>query len=364
MKNSIPPEIVVISGEQAGARARLDNNSTVTLSGKSDTDIVIRDPSIDGEMIKIVTQDNRVALEVVSGSIEVENTIIEQGKRAKLSEYAKVKIGETVFIHTREPHATWDEIRNLAVINSDKNSSESSTIASNKFSKNIFLSLTALFVILTVSVGVVTATMSRSNLISMSNLENIHSLLIENGFESLQVKRESDENFVIHGFLMKNKERAMLEKLVDEYSVPARLELEVGDQLAMEVREIYRVNGIDVLTQASSAGKVTVKVKSQNISKLEKIKSMALEEITNLQDLEIVYVKNSEESQLIGIDFAYNAADKRITMVVDGDPAYIMTSDESKYYIGALLPTGYKIVDIVDQQVVLEKHGKQKTLNF
>ena len=51
-------------------------------------------------------------------------------------------------------------------------------------------------------------------------------------------------------------------------------------------------------------------------------------------------------------------------MVVDGNPAYLMTYDQSKYYIGAVLPTGHKIVDISKQQVTIEKEGVLTTLNF
>jgi type III secretion protein D len=51
-------------------------------------------------------------------------------------------------------------------------------------------------------------------------------------------------------------------------------------------------------------------------------------------------------------------------MVVNGRPPYIMTYDKSKYYIGALLPSGHKIVSIIDNSVILEKQGKQTTLKF
>jgi type III secretion protein D len=163
---------------------------------------------------------------------------------------------------------------------------------------------------------------------------------------------------------MTNKERASLEKLVDDYKLPVILDLEVGDQLAMEVREFFRLNCIEVMANVIQEGEVKITAKSQSASECKEIKDIALREIANLKILKIELEESEEKEQTIGTDMTYNDADKRITMVVGGNPAYIMTADQSKYYVGALLPTGHKIVEIVDQQVVLEKQGEQKTLEF
>lgn len=363
MEQNIFPEIVVIAGEQAGARTRLKDNTTLTLSNKIDTDIVLRDPQIGNTRLKIITQHLKPSIEVIDGAVKVDNKVIEQGSRIRLPDYTKVEIGETAFVTARMNHASWEEISNLASINMPQAATKSNPAHRYRWHNNIFLSLLALITVLTVIATTVTNTMESSEMISMSNRENIHSLLIENGYESLQVDEQNDY-YVIHGFVMTYNERAQLENLIDEHSVPAKLYLEVGDQLAIEVRELYRINGIEVSTKASAAGKVTVAVKSPVSSELERVKEMALNEITHLHALEIEYAVSEDGTQIIGTDMKFNAADKRITMVVDGDPAYIMTSDQSKYYIGAMLPTGHKIIDIIDQQVVLEKQGKQKTLIF
>jgi len=55
---------------------------------------------------------------------------------------------------------------------------------------------------------------------------------------------------------------------------------------------------------------------------------------------------------------------KRVASVVPGDPAYIVTVDGARYFVGALLPSGHRITEVAAQKVTLERDGQQTTLNF
>jgi type III secretion protein D len=55
---------------------------------------------------------------------------------------------------------------------------------------------------------------------------------------------------------------------------------------------------------------------------------------------------------------------KRIASLVPGDPAYLVTADGARYFVGAMLPTGHRVKEIASQRVTLERDGSQTTLNF
>jgi type III secretion protein D len=55
---------------------------------------------------------------------------------------------------------------------------------------------------------------------------------------------------------------------------------------------------------------------------------------------------------------------KRIASLVPGDPGYVVTADGSRYFVGAMLPTGHRIAEIGAESVTLEFDGKKTTLNF
>jgi type III secretion protein D len=364
MDIKLPPEIVIIAGEQIGARAPLDSNQTITLSGASDTDVMLRDANIESERLKISTLNNKAYIEVINGNIEIEGKSVKHGRKMRLHEYTKVKIGDTAFIYTNEPHISLEEILNKvsAEISKTKSLYFKQSTKPNRFI--ILFSLLILLILTVVLINIVKASFNDAGEHALSTKDTIQGLLYKNGFESLNLVQRSTGLFAVNGFVMTNKERALLENIIDEYKVPVILDLEIGDQLAMEVRELFRVNGIEILAETVQEGVVKVIAKSNSVEEFERIRNIALKEIANLKSMKIELTEKDARTQTIGSNMNYNEADKRITMVVGGDPAYIMTADQSKYYVGALLPTGHKIVDIIDQQVILEKQGKQKTLEF
>jgi type III secretion protein D len=365
MKNTITGEIVLLTGEQAGARARLKSNSSISVSGNLGTDIVIRDKKISNEVLKLFTEDNKVFLQIVSGNIKIDGRTIDHNKKIRLMDDAKVKIGSTVFVHQKILNVPLSEIYNHYRDEEKLRSNKQTLQTENKFTKHIFIfGASVVFVLVTIPVYfAVTHGMQRDKL-HVSVDQQALSLLRKNGFDDLNVTRNNNDQIVISGYVLSYKNRAVLEKIIDDNSIPAVHELKIGDQLAKEVVELFRINGVDIEAVAIDEGIVSVRAEDRDAELADRIKNIALEEIVDLQSLEIEYNISDTVNKSIGEDMTYNENDKKITMVVDGNPAYILTSDDAKYYIGALLPTGYKIIDILAQQVILEKHGKQTTLNF
>ena len=55
---------------------------------------------------------------------------------------------------------------------------------------------------------------------------------------------------------------------------------------------------------------------------------------------------------------------KRIASLVPGEPAYLVTADGSRYFVGALLPSGHRVTQIAKGSLTLELNGQQLILNF
>ena len=55
---------------------------------------------------------------------------------------------------------------------------------------------------------------------------------------------------------------------------------------------------------------------------------------------------------------------KRVAAIVPGDPAYVVTADGTRYFEGAMLPTGHRILAILSDRVQIERDGTASTLNF
>ena len=55
---------------------------------------------------------------------------------------------------------------------------------------------------------------------------------------------------------------------------------------------------------------------------------------------------------------------KRVAAIVPGDPAYVVTADGTRYFTGAVLPTGHRIQAIQANLVQLERDGQISQLTF
>ncbi|MES9938959.1 MAG: hypothetical protein ABW104_04205 [Candidatus Thiodiazotropha sp. 6PLUC2] len=364
MQTTSKIEMIVLTGEQAGARRLLDNNTTFTISGNMDTDMVIRDNAIADERLNLITKDNEVFIQVLNGNIEIQGRKVTSGSLVKVPEYAKVIIGDTTLSYGNRIDASWKDIVEYV------SSMEKSTINSSKLAINIksnyilylFITLTIITMLITYQVHYYNIESSKS--IKITNEEHLLSILSDNGFEDLAVSDKEDRQLVLSGFLMTNKEMSKVETIIDEINYPVLIDISTGDHLAAEVRELYRVNGVETDVKTLKPGTAIVTTKHDDRELLEKLKHIALSEIPSLVELDTEYIGITNKKETVNNSTYNNEDEKRITMVVDGSPAYVMTYDKSRYYVGALLPTGHKIISIVDKEVLLEKEGHLTTLEF
>ena len=363
MQTASEIEMIVLTGEQAGARRLLDNNTTFTISGNMDTDVVFRDPNIVNERVNLITKDSEVFIQVLSGNIEVQGKLVTSGDLVKVQEYAKVKIGETTFSCANNLNASWRDIVDyVSKYEVNNNSNNKLSALRNPYSLILlFLLITALSVL----VAYVYFNKQNANIIStISSKEIVSSYLNEQNYKSLSINENEAGQLIIAGFLMTNKELSNVESYIDTIDIPILLDISTGDHLAAEVRELYRVHGVEADVKALKSDSAIVTTIDHDKEKLKELQNIALLEIPSLKELDTEYIESKKEIDTT-VDTAYfDKEDKRITMVVDGVPAYVMTRDKSRYYVGAILPTGHKIVSILNKEVKLEKGGIYTTLEF
>jgi type III secretion protein D len=94
---------------------------------------------------------------------------------------------------------------------------------------------------------------------------------------------------------------------------------------------------------------------------LSKVKATALRDIPGLLVLDI---NNTPPVAAAAPEPLLDDPGKRVSSIVPGDVAYVVTADGSRYFEGALLPTGQRITAIEEGLVVLERNGTSTTVRF
>ncbi len=131
---------------------------------------------------------------------------------------------------------------------------------------------------------------------------------------------------------------------------------------AAAVAEVYRLHGLSVQAQAGGDGQVEVRVADGDAARgpaAQAAQQAALRDVPGLAGI-AVKAGPAKPPQRPALP---EDPGKRVTAVVaDAELPYLVTADGSRYFVGALLPSGHRVVQIAERQVSLERDGQRTEL--
>jgi len=143
---------------------------------------------------------------------------------------------------------------------------------------------------------------------------------------------------------------------------PLLTEVQVDEQLAIDVADVFRTNGVPVQASVQSPGRVAVDASEPDLDKLARAEQVARRDVPGLHGLEVrngMAAAASPAAAALPPD-----PGKRIAALVPGDLPYVVTGDGARYFIGALLPSGYRIAGIDGRALTLERDGRRTEMQF
>jgi len=189
--------------------------------------------------------------------------------------------------------------------------------------------------------------------------EHLRQSLTHSGFGALHVEVRDNE-LLVTGHLDSLTQRSELERALTQQT-PARLAVWINDQVTASVGEVYRLNGIAAEVRGNGPGVVQVRTHEANTVALEKVQAVARRDVPGLVQLEPV---NDPPPSPPPPETTPNDPGKRLAAIVPGDPAYVVTVDNTRYFEGAMLPTGHRIVSILSDHIQIERNGEVSDLKF
>jgi type III secretion protein D len=131
--------------------------------------------------------------------------------------------------------------------------------------------------------------------------------------------------------------------------------------LARDVTDVFRVNGVAVQAHVTGPGLVVAEAAERDPERLARAVEVVRRDVRGLDKLA---VENRARPLPPPAPPVPDDPGKRIASLVPGDPGYLVTADGSRYFIGAVLPSGHRVTAIAQQRVTLERDGQSQTLNF
>jgi type III secretion protein D len=171
----------------------------------------------------------------------------------------------------------------------------------------------------------------------------------------------SEGRLVIDGYLETDAERTRAEQVLAAQGLRPELRVWVNETVVRAVQDVYRVQGVAAQVQATGPGSVRVSTALADPSPLPEIEAAARRDVRGLNRLD---ARNQPPAHVPSPIPALDDPGKRVAGIVAGPEPYVVTADGTRYFVGALLPTGHRIVAIAGSRVELEREGQASAVVF
>ena len=407
----------VLAGRVRGASAPLERGQAVTVGHDLDADIVLRDPSAEGVRLGLKGRAAAADLDLLEGSVVLLGHELTAPAQAILPLYLPLMIGENA-VAIGDPESTrWTEAERILAaaqppLDDDDEHAQppGQTWQYLLNNTNALVSRSMRFVpVLLIAVITVSALFAiSSGLPAWPKMQprpaKVQAVLLDEGFDGLSVSKSSEgelripDNVGVVGHVLQSGEtrrveagaedgeihrkveaklgyqiriegvvataadRARLRRVMTAHDWQPRVNVQTHEGMARQVEDFYMANGVEAAARAAGAGLVRLDVIGSNPEEAGRLQRLAMTEIKGLRRIDISMLPGADEGGRF--EDMQEGGGKRVVSVIGGPQGHITTADGARYFPGAVLPTGHRIVSIEDTKVLVERNGSRSELNF
>ncbi|MEM7284057.1 MAG: hypothetical protein AAF438_20825 [Pseudomonadota bacterium] len=129
-----------------------------------------------------------------------------------------------------------------------------------------------------------------------------------------------------------------------------------SSNLIAQVDGVFRTNGYAAKLHYRGSGVVLVNNLDPDNPKVQRVAAYVQRDVPGVTKLEFAPFERAPEK--LALPAFPLDPNKRLTTIVDGDTAYVATTDGARYFEGSVLPNGQKIRKITAQGIQVDHHGE------
>jgi len=344
--------IGVQGGIHEGAQSLLGAQQITVIGSAGDCDLCLRDTGIAAHHLAIGCSDGHFVVRPMDGQCSV------NGERLLAGQSASIVCGDRIVLHdtgvsllmaenpvqqTRIDGDTADHGREAGAPPHDERPLRRWT-------------LYACVTLVTLGIALGSHQLLSESLPEPSAITNV-TLLLES-LEMTDAVGVSDESGIVtlSGVLQDDAATA-LEHALQTLPNDVVNRTQSVSRLLEQVRGVFRTNGYHAeLTYAGHGGVQVTNLDGEN-PRIAQIAAHARDDVPVLHALTFAPVVDKDRSGRRLAAFSTDP-DKRLTTIVDGDTAYVATSDGGRYFVGSVLPGGLVLRDISADGIQVDDNGE------
>jgi type III secretion protein D len=376
-----------------GARVPLQRSGLAIIGSADDCDLILLDSGVAARHAAVTVRERDLTLRAIDGQIDVDGRSIAPGEIATLIAGTPIVIGSAKIVIGEDPTPPAESASDEAAPQS--RAADESNAASNPgpspqpneaagargFTKLLYTyapwtrtargkGIAAVVLACLIAGVFYAATFALPTKIATRGAateERVTRLLTALKLQNeIQVSSPQPGVFVLTGTAPDDAAHSDLVRALAAEDLSPVLRLTIGSQLASAVKDVFRVNGFTIDARYSHGGVVVVSGVSESNRHVAPVLEHALRDIQGLNAIRFGEGRTlvsragmaQPQSRQIGV------GSKRVVSIVEGEPAYIVTSDGARYFVGATLPEGHRVLGISKGSVILERDGERMVMTF
>lgn len=215
----------------------------------------------------------------------------------------------------------------------------------------------------------------------------ISQLQREPEFAALQLSRDAQGQPVLSGHVAGQSQQAQLQQRLLALGLrpplPSMQALQVDSQLAAAVEELLQMQGFQARANVFGLGQVRLEPAAPAASGApagpsaeawQQALAQLRSALPQLRSLELstppaparadASAQAASDSRLPTLPSAGAEPGKRIVALVSQGLPHLITADGARYFVGAVLPSGHRLVAVQPQALLLEREGRTSRIDF
>lgn len=361
----------VLNGRLAGAERPLHVGKYLRVGHALDNDIVLRGARTLGISLALDLADDQARLRVISGEIILLGRPVGVDEEAILPPYVPLQIGEFAVAIGGDVEDRWQEAERIG---------QSLVAPANKFEvtpperaglaermatrlypvRDHFINRpSSMWLLIALGLMLIgfaaVAPVSDAIRSELYSPRAVKATLSATGFTGLKVTRDSaSQTLIVSGMVTRDKDAARLRKLMADKFPGSLVDIATPGSLAAAATDILRNNKVDAEATPGRVG--ALKIISEYLPGDRQVELTALLK-RDLPSLNTVEYQMDNRRGDRDLQYFFNNAGTGLATYVDGAPGYIVTQDQTRWFVGSVVPTGHKILGIGDGRITFERQG-------
>lgn len=322
----------VVSGLHSGAERDIAGSEMILIGSGEDCDMVLADAGVAAHHALLSFVDGRFSLRALDAPLHVGTVMVHPGDPVELDRVQRVGIGEAAIAFGAADDAGWE-----GLVPGGLGPRLSPPPPTRPYLRRL-PAIAAAAVISLVSLAIFAAVMPEREP-APDPTAQLQQLVPEYGIDDGQARLDLQGRLVLTGTVPDAATRERIARRIAEQGIDARLELRTGDDIAGDVAEILRGQGISARTRYLGNGDVEVRGAFEDSAALEAASySRAMREVQGVSRVIPVNMSPTAVAERQQPALPAKPVRIRVAGIVRGANPHVLSGKGDRYEVGAELP--------------------------